>query len=601
MASLLSAVRTRFFDKSNKPLAGGKVFTYEANSTNPKVTWSDEALTVQNTNPVLLDNEGTALIFFSGKYRFRIEDQYGVLIEDNPSVTSLVGIDGVTADIVKDGNRYQSEINAEQQEFYDYQNGTVNFETFNIPEKYGADSTAADNSVALQAWLNSGKTLHIRPFKTYKFNSQLNLSIVDQSIIGLTHNKYGASKLQFTGFTGTALKGSTNIGYPYFSGWQLVGTTVTTGAVFELNTVGIDLTLGGSINAQNWFVNGFETIAKSNGNTFYNRFIDCRFSSFKTGFDGFAAYNLQFLLCRFYQFTDAIRTAGGAGPINIKFNSFEQFNGVIHRSNNDKCEVNFDDNYVEMFDKVALPTNFTKATNQTKGNFFGGNILFLGYYSKFKATNNKLSIGGVFRVAAFSECDSLVSEGNVLSLYDTNNNLGVLFTNAGIYKSVNVNDIRYGSLGADGGYSQTYSRSSFNSISNLRNKYFYYDCILDATQPIVNRLQNYPTLLNGWTISVNSGGTTVKALALEDGGVRIYGSIDGSAKTANTILNIPATHRPTELGTTQSYMLFQVSSSNGTSVPVVLRYFYGTGDLELFTTPPNLGNILINIVIPPRI
>ncbi|EMN9778746.1 hypothetical protein P5778_003803, partial [Acinetobacter baumannii] len=111
MASLLSAVRTRFFDKSNKPLAGGKVYTYEANSTNPKVTWSDEALTVQNTNPVLLDNEGTALIFFSGKYRFRIEDKYGALVEDNPSVTSLVGIDGVTSDIVKDGDESQKDIN----------------------------------------------------------------------------------------------------------------------------------------------------------------------------------------------------------------------------------------------------------------------------------------------------------------------------------------------------------------------------------------------------------------------------------------------------------------------------------------------------------
>ncbi|MFP0271456.1 tail fiber domain-containing protein [Acinetobacter baumannii] len=111
MASLLSAVRTRFFDKSNKPLAGGKVYTYEANSTNPKVTWSDEDLTVQNTNPVLLDNEGTALIFFSGKYRFRIEDRYGVLVEDNPSVTSLVGIDNVTSDIVKDGDEDQKSIN----------------------------------------------------------------------------------------------------------------------------------------------------------------------------------------------------------------------------------------------------------------------------------------------------------------------------------------------------------------------------------------------------------------------------------------------------------------------------------------------------------
>ncbi|HFX6379640.1 TPA: hypothetical protein ACIFDR_003564, partial [Acinetobacter baumannii] len=119
MASLLSAVRTRFFDKSNKPLAGGKVYTYEANSTNPKVTWSDEALTVQNTNPVLLDNEGTALIFFSGKYRFRIEDKYGVLVEDNPSVTSFVGIDGVTSDIVKDGDENQKTINDKTTQYVD--------------------------------------------------------------------------------------------------------------------------------------------------------------------------------------------------------------------------------------------------------------------------------------------------------------------------------------------------------------------------------------------------------------------------------------------------------------------------------------------------
>ena len=137
MASLLSAVRTRFFDKSNKPLAGGKVYTYEANSTNPKVTWSDEALTVQNTNPVLLDNEGTALIFFSGKYRFRIEDRYGVLVEDNPSVTSMVGIDGVTSDIVKDGNETQQDINLRLK--------TI----FVFPEHFNDDIVAAAEYAAL--------------------------------------------------------------------------------------------------------------------------------------------------------------------------------------------------------------------------------------------------------------------------------------------------------------------------------------------------------------------------------------------------------------------------------------------------------------------
>lgn len=509
------------------------------------------------------------------------------------------GENGWTADLIAYAGGNQRQFNDAQKGFNSYQTDIVNFETFNIPEKYGADINAADNSVALQAWLNSGKLIHFRPDRIYKHSETLNLSIVDQSIIGLSFNKYSLSGLQYTG-TGTALKVTKNIGYPHYSGWRLIGPVVTMGAVFETGTVGIDMTLGGSIDAQNWFINGFETILKSGGNSYYNRFLGCRFSDFRNGFDGIAAYNLQFLLCRFLQFTDAVRTVGGAGPINMKFNSFEQFNGAIHRSNNDKCELNFDDNYVEIFDKKALPVNFLAAANQTRGNYFGGNILFLGYYSKFKETGNKFSLGGVFRIGSFSQCDFLTSENNNISLYDFNNNLQLMFVNTGTYKSVNINDLKYGSLGVDGGYDRAYSRSSFNNFSNLRNKYFYYDCILDATQPLVNRQRDYISLLNGWTISTNSGGTKVSVIAQEDGSLRFKGSIDGSAKTANTILNVPATHRPTELGTSDAFYLIQTASGNGTSVPVVLRYYYASGDLELYVTSANLVNLLVNFVVPPR-
>ncbi|MCJ9204692.1 hypothetical protein K5F35_03755 [Acinetobacter baumannii] len=111
MALLLSAVRTRFFDKSNKPLAGGKVYTYEANSTDPKLTWSDTDLSVPNTNPVLLDNEGTAYVYLDGNYRIRVEDKDGVLIEDNPFVQSFFTKFGLPADLVIDKNETQKEIN----------------------------------------------------------------------------------------------------------------------------------------------------------------------------------------------------------------------------------------------------------------------------------------------------------------------------------------------------------------------------------------------------------------------------------------------------------------------------------------------------------
>ncbi|MEF0646021.1 hypothetical protein [Acinetobacter nosocomialis] len=241
MASLLSAVQTRFFDKSNKPLAGGKVYTYEANSTNPKVTWSDEALTVQNTNPVLLDNEGTALIFFSGKYRFRIEDKYGTLVEDNPSVTSLVGIDGVTADIVKDGNENQAQINKKTVQKVDsiddlndldkwesrsvYVSDVGMFEVNNdswvfkptsaqyvvdntgvtqqainnqfvMPEMYGAKANDPDfdNTAALNLTFASGKTVYSTPDKTYYVTGSLRTK--GQDLIGgwKIHSKKATSR-----------------------------------------------------------------------------------------------------------------------------------------------------------------------------------------------------------------------------------------------------------------------------------------------------------------------------------------------------------------------------------------------------------------------
>lgn len=527
----------------------------------------------------------------------QLDEYYNYLMERLAQIAVDKGWD---ASFVVDGDRNQREINSHQKELNAFQSDIINFEVHNTPEKYGADKDSADNTAALQAWLDSSETLHIRPFKSYKFSGTLNLNIANQSIIGLTHNTYGNSRLLYTG-TGKAIKSTKNIGYLKLNDMQIVGAVTTENAIFDTGTMGLDLTLGGTIEAYGLFLNGFETLVLSAGTSFYNKFINCRLSDFKEGLKNFAAYNLNIHFCRFYRFTDALLTNGGAGPTNIKHNSFECFNGSIHRSNNDKCELTFHDNYVEVFDKIALPVNFTVAANQTKGNYFGGNMLFRGYYGRLSLRGNKLSIGGAFRLGAFSACDHLESVGNGISLYASGNNLGLLFSSAGTYKSVNVNDFYNASLPGSGGYTQTYARSSFNNISDLRNPYIYYDCILDAMQPLVNRTVNFPSLLNGWVISTASGGTTVKAIANPDGSTTLVGSITGTAKTGNVILNIPTANRPTEVGSTQTYILLNTKSQNGTGGDVVLRYYYTTGDMEIFVEPTNLANILINLTIPQRV
>ena len=81
-------VKARFFDRCGKPLAGGKVYTYEANTTTDKVTYKDPYGLTPNTNPIILDAAGEADIYLDGTYRIRITDRNDVLVNDVAKIGS---------------------------------------------------------------------------------------------------------------------------------------------------------------------------------------------------------------------------------------------------------------------------------------------------------------------------------------------------------------------------------------------------------------------------------------------------------------------------------------------------------------------------------
>jgi hypothetical protein len=61
----------QFVDGKGVPYASGKLFSYDAGTTNPRPTYADAALTIPNTNPVILDLAGRATIFVDQAiYRF---------------------------------------------------------------------------------------------------------------------------------------------------------------------------------------------------------------------------------------------------------------------------------------------------------------------------------------------------------------------------------------------------------------------------------------------------------------------------------------------------------------------------------------------------
>lgn len=78
MASLLPAPIFRAFDSNGLPLAGGRVFTYQAGTNIPLASYTDQSGTVANTNPVILDSTGSANIWLVGSYKIDLRSSNNV-------------------------------------------------------------------------------------------------------------------------------------------------------------------------------------------------------------------------------------------------------------------------------------------------------------------------------------------------------------------------------------------------------------------------------------------------------------------------------------------------------------------------------------------
>lgn len=100
-AAILPPAKTTFVDQNGKPLTSGKVDFYIPGTTTRKTTWQDANATIANTNPVILDAAGRALILGSGAYRQVVKDRNDNIIWDQ--VTNSAGAGGSGQSTVGDG------------------------------------------------------------------------------------------------------------------------------------------------------------------------------------------------------------------------------------------------------------------------------------------------------------------------------------------------------------------------------------------------------------------------------------------------------------------------------------------------------------------
>lgn len=214
--SLSPWLKPRFFiTGTNRPLAGGLMYTYKAGTTDPAKTYSDDSGT-ENTNPIQLDSDGQCDLFLDDavSYRIILKNSAGVTQFDKDRIASLgstqvQSFNSIAALRLRSGTTianaaktlgYYSAGDGGGNSFYwdGTSTATDNAGTVIKPtavsgagrwlavdtsvikfEQFGAKGDGSTNDyTAMQAALSaasSGSTIVLTPFETYKCNTGLSV------------------------------------------------------------------------------------------------------------------------------------------------------------------------------------------------------------------------------------------------------------------------------------------------------------------------------------------------------------------------------------------------------------------------------------------
>lgn len=86
MGGILPQGKTQYLSDTGAPLAGGSVYCYAQGTTSYKDTWKDSSYSTKNTNPVILDASGSAVIWGAGAYTIVVKNAGGVQISSTDVV-----------------------------------------------------------------------------------------------------------------------------------------------------------------------------------------------------------------------------------------------------------------------------------------------------------------------------------------------------------------------------------------------------------------------------------------------------------------------------------------------------------------------------------
>ena len=91
--SALAGAGAQFFDNNGNVLSGGKIYTYQAGTTTPAATYTNNLGSATNTNPIVLDAAGRVPqeIWFpvGSKFKFVVKTSIETLIGTYDNIPSI--------------------------------------------------------------------------------------------------------------------------------------------------------------------------------------------------------------------------------------------------------------------------------------------------------------------------------------------------------------------------------------------------------------------------------------------------------------------------------------------------------------------------------
>jgi len=201
----------QFFDNSGQVLSGGLLYTYSPGTTTPKTTYTDENLSVPNSNPIVLDSAGRCTIFLTDaeEYKFVLQTSAGVTLRTVDEVKSPASItqavvgaalyprtaEEIAAGITPTNYYYQTG------HVYRYgTNSTPGTTDMSTPLQRAIDSIPAGGTVYLPAALLSIGSTNITITKSLTIQGEGGRENFDNS-----WDNGGGSRIHYKGLTGDAI------------------------------------------------------------------------------------------------------------------------------------------------------------------------------------------------------------------------------------------------------------------------------------------------------------------------------------------------------------------------------------------------------------